>query len=350
MIPGPDLRIAVGYLIVMKLGVSLWLAHTVPGALLSSANQPPQSWRLRWLKSLLSFLYVGPLVIWVFGPAWLWSGQIPLPAGWSWIGIAPAAAAIVLWGWSFQKGAPLSREGVTTASDQDGARGPYRWIRYPCELCDALFYISAAWVAANWIVLIGAAAVTLAVRLVLIPQLETGRRAAWGPEYDAVRKSTGVLLPVLGPKSQREYTVPKRFGMAAIVALLTTFGIVFGVLRYWQTPPVVYLFVASEIVAICLAQILFGSAPRIGSIATGAVLLPFWVSLTVEDRLVNLMSPEVFWISVVTLVAFGGLLGYCIGALAAGFFLVMDMLDGSLPGQTSAAADNPLGRGLDARR
>jgi len=139
--------------------------------------------------------------------------------------------------------------------------------------------------------------------------------------------------------------------MAAIVALLTTFGIVFGVLRYWETPPVVYLFVASEIVAICLAQILFGSAPRIGSIATGAVLLPFWVSLTVEDRLVNLMSPEVFWISVVTLVAFGGLLGYCIGALAAGFFLVMDMLDGSLPGQTSAAAaDNPLGRGLDARR
>ena len=135
--------------------------------------------------------------------------------------------------------------------------------------------------------------------------------------------------------------------MAAIVALLTAFGIVFGVLKYWQTPPVVYLFVASEIVAICLAQILFGSAPRIGSITTGAVLLPFWVSLTVEDRLVNLMSPEVFWISLVSLVAFGGLLGYCIGALAAGFFLVMDMLEGALPSHTSSAPQPKTRWGTD---
>ena len=201
MIPGPDLRIAVGYLIVMRLGVSLWLSRATPGAWQTLGKKPPQDRRLRWLKSLLGLFYVGPLLIWVVGPAWLWSGQLPLPAGLLWVGIAPATAAIVLWGWSFQKGIQLSHGGVTIASQQDGQRGPYRWIRYPCEVCDALFYVSAAWVTGNWLVLIGAAAVTLAVRLLLIPRVETGRRAAWGPEYDAVAKSTGILLPVLGPKS-----------------------------------------------------------------------------------------------------------------------------------------------------
>ena len=89
-----------------------------------------------------------------------------------------------------------------------------------------------------------------------------------------------------------------------------------------------YLFVASEVVAICLGQIVFGSAPRGVSTVTGAVLLPFWVWASERIHTELGAVPDNYLLAMYGfLVAFGGLLGYCIGALAAGFFLVTDLFE-----------------------
>jgi len=288
MIPEPDLRIAVGYLFVMKLGFRCGWPTSLP------VRQAP------WYPTRRRDSdFAGSSPCWTYATsAPFWSGSSPPPGCCR--GSFPFPPDCSGWGPpppqppSSCGAGPVSRESTCLAGEwasrpiRSPSGGPYRWVRYPCEICDAAFYVSTAWVTGNGIVLVAAAAVTVAVRLTLIPRMETGRRAAWGPVYDSVAKSTGILLPVLGPKSRREYTVPKRFWHGGHRGPADDLRIVFGVLKYWQTHPVVYLFVASEIAAICLAQIVFGSAPRIGSIATGAVLLPLWVSLTVDDRLLNL--------------------------------------------------------------
>jgi hypothetical protein len=160
--------------------------------------------------------------------------------------------------------------------------------------------------------------------------------------YDAYVQATGAILPRISPPAQRQYKVPVRFGMAAIVALLTTFGVVFGVLKYIEAPPEVYLFVASEIAAVCLVQIMFGSMPRGASILTGAVLLPFWMTIYLRSP-PNWMTPGMVAMCYLFCFVFGGLLGYCLGALAAGFFLVMDLVDSALAvgGQTEHVASAP---------
>jgi hypothetical protein len=108
------------------------------------------------------------------------------------------------------------------------------------------------------------------------------------------------------------------------MGLLTVLAVIFGVLRAIESPPVVYLFVGSEIMAICLVQILFGSAPRGGSTVTGAILLPFWVYLTLKTPAIPVAYELILFTS---LIGFGALMGYCIGTLAAGFFLMMDLIE-----------------------
>jgi hypothetical protein len=163
------------------------------------------------------------------------------------------------------------------------------------------------------------------VRYVLVAGMETRRGEQIEGEDERQVRGIGVFLPDLGPAAYREYTVPKRFGMAAIVALVTVLAIAFGALKYWEAHPAIYLFVSSEIVAVCLAQIIFGSTPRGACALTGATLLPFWVLLTSSRP--SWLGMDLYILMLVSLFLFGGLLGYCLGALAAGFFLVTDLLE-----------------------
>ena len=71
---------------------------------------------------------------------------------------------------------------------------------------------------------------------------------------------------------------------------------------------------------------------------TGAILLPLWVFLTMKTRVVSLPFQLILTLF---LFAFGGLMGYCVGALAAGFFLMMDLIEPWLVRDTTAY-DLPL--------
>lgn len=124
------------------------------------------------------------------------------------------------------------------------------------------------------------------------------------------------------------YRVPRRFSIAEILAMMTVFGIVFGLLRVFQAHPAWYMFLGTQGVVICLVQMRFGSVPRGASTLVGCVFLPLWtwgMAAFGSSALPAQFSSS--WGDVPFAVAFGGLIGYCTGALAAGVFLILDMGD-----------------------
>ena len=209
--------------------------------------------------------------------------------------------------------------------------GPYHWLRHPQLLASSIFFLSLSVLANNGVVLISAILGVLLLRLVVAPAVETDLAEEYGKGYAQYRHRTGSFFVRLGRLPKAKYAVPRRFGLSAVLALTTIFAILFGALNYMHAPPVVYLFVSTEVSAICLVQIVFGSAPRSGSALAGAVLLPFWTAISLASYL-NQVSFAVVVVGCVIVVIFGALLGYCIGGLAAGFFLLLDLLEPYLPG------------------
>lgn len=133
--------------------------------------------------------------------------------------------------------------------------------------------------------------------------------------------------PALRPKT---YSVPRRFGMAALLAIMTALACLFGGLRFLEAPPVVYLFLGTEVMVICVAQMLYNAEPRRASVVAGAILLPVF-SLGSSFFLRGGGQVEAFcW--VIPSVAFGAFAGYLVGACVAGIFLLMDKLEPFLPG------------------
>jgi hypothetical protein len=137
-------------------------------------------------------------------------------------------------------------------------------------------------------------------------------------------------LPRLPTLEKAHYQVPQRFGLTAIIALLTALSVLFGGLNllhsYFPFPREVYFFAASQVVAVCIAQMVFGSAPRIVSAMAGAALLPAFLAIYLFLNGES-MSDAQLAVLIFVCVIFGGLIGYCIGAAAAGFFLATDWLE-----------------------
>ena len=130
------------------------------------------------------------------------------------------------------------------------------------------------------------------------------------------------------------YSVPQRFGISAILALTTLFAFLFAGLRAFNAPAVFYLFFGTLAVTICLAQMIFGQVPRLSSIASGALLLPFWVLVTAIIEEISGGGYNAIGFAVAsapfTLIA-GAFLGYLAGTVMAGFFLLLDLARGSKP-------------------
>lgn len=339
MFPSSEFRLAVAYLLFLKAVIHLFLRNgrgDLPLEPLLSGRSPS------YLRSGVHVLFVTPLLAFAAVPELLRDLQMLLPAWAQWIQIVPAAGSLLLpmWAW---RGLTAAEKEAEVDWDGLAAYGPFRRVRYPFEAGDVLFYGSLALLSGNGWAIGSAAVATLLLRYGVLPRCERARQEKWGQPYADYAATVGLLTPILGVVAQRQYTVPKRFGMAPIVALFTVFGVLFGVMRYWEAGAIYYLFVASEIVAICLGQILFGSTPRGISAMTGAALLPFWVWVSEQmHRQLGFVPDNYLPALYGMLMAFGALLGYCIGALAAGFFLVTDLLESwwhAPPGPSTSSPD-----------
>ncbi len=127
--------------------------------------------------------------------------------------------------------------------------------------------------------------------------------------------------------SSWEYRVPQRFSVAEILAMMTVFAFLFGALRGFGAPAALYLFLGTQAVVVCLVQMSFGAVPRGASAVVGCVFLPLWVVgmsfFGMVDGLGDLTATPR---NLPVFLAYGALLGYCTGTLAAGVFLVMRAL------------------------
>jgi hypothetical protein len=128
-----------------------------------------------------------------------------------------------------------------------------------------------------------------------------------------------------------DFVVPTTFGMSAILGLMTALAMLFACLRRLDAEPEFYFFFSVEAIAICLAQMLYGQAPRLASIIAGAVMLPAFTILAGMFRPDT--HPVVVLFLAILFVPLGALLGYLTGTCAAGIFLVMEYLEPYLQGQ-----------------
>ena len=123
-----------------------------------------------------------------------------------------------------------------------------------------------------------------------------------------------------------DFVVPKTFGMSAILGIVTALAVLFGFMRWLDAWPVLYFFFAVEAIVICIAQMVYGKAPRVASMLAGVVILPLFT--IVAATFMHSQDPVGLVLFVVIgSVPCGALLGYLTGTCAAGIFLVMDALE-----------------------
>lgn len=140
---------------------------------------------------------------------------------------------------------------------------------------------------------------------------------------------------------EAEYQVPTRFGIGAILGMLTVFALLFGGFRWFSAPASYYYFVATLGLLVCFAQIVWGGVPRSASLWAGTVFLPLWsigyLLLTGE-----LMTGESFAAVLIGIPCFaiaGAAVGYAVGTLAAGCFMAADVIESALLARRDVAVD-----------
>jgi hypothetical protein len=133
------------------------------------------------------------------------------------------------------------------------------------------------------------------------------------------------------------FKVPERFGMSAILGIMTALAVLFGGLKLLDADPLVYLFFGVQGLLICVVQMFHGRSPRFASSVAGAVILPVFVMCA---ALFSRHGPPAGAVAcMMTMgVPIGGFLGYLTGTCAAGIFLIMDALEPYMQGQRPAAA------------
>ena len=126
---------------------------------------------------------------------------------------------------------------------------------------------------------------------------------------------------LLGIKTEpARYRVPQRFGMSAILGIMTALAVLFGIFHLSNAEPIVYLFFGLQTLVICVAQMFSGKAPRVASVIAGLILGPFFMPYVFASELPPWGPKRGLVIVLLTVfgVPAGALLGYLTGACAAG--------------------------------
>jgi hypothetical protein len=143
-----------------------------------------------------------------------------------------------------------------------------------------------------------------------------------------IHAADGYFLALQRPP---DFAVPKTFGMSAIFGIMTALALLFAALRWLNAFPEVYFFLSGLAIAICVAQMAYGKAPRLASVVAGGLILPlvFIVAAVLSG---DSMRIGLAILIAIPLLPCGALLGYLTGTCAAGIFLVMNYLEIYLQG------------------
>jgi hypothetical protein len=157
--------------------------------------------------------------------------------------------------------------------------------------------------------------------------------------------------------STADYQVPKRFGMGPLMGMMLLYSLIFAALRWLDAYHWMYLFLGLLGVVIGFGQMQGESNPRFSSILTGAIALPGCL-LAVFVFLGFMQGGVGFWDLLgaacvgFVLIFVGGIVGYVVGTVLAGVFLVGDQAEQAFyrwTGQTAAdVSDSDVSHGAPA--
>lgn len=368
----PDLRIALAFVLLLR-WASPWFAAKSPIVGEIEAWQAEAARRSRWPRYLTWALWILPLLPFLIAgeSPFRWLSQIlsQLPPSGrpgialelpilAWLNLIIAVGCLLATIW-LSKRAPATpyqappspaSEPTPTADSQTRLStefwpAPYRVVRYPQWSIDALLVLVAHLLAisidSTQVVLLATYSLgCCALVWFVLPQEEIFWQRYCGSRYGEFIGRTGRLLPQLPQipvQGRVGYVVPQRFGMSAIIALVTMFAVMFGILNAFQAQiteikfmPITHAFFGTLLLVVWVGQMRFPDSARMVSALAGAVLLPAFAVYAIQPATSQHVGFFVF-----TLGPIGGLIGYCMGATAAGFFLFAAWIGPHLPGGRS---------------
>ena len=130
------------------------------------------------------------------------------------------------------------------------------------------------------------------------------------------------------PPSRRIYSVPRRYDPATLFVVSLAYALLFGFMRSVGFPPIAFAVVAGFVTLVGLSQaILFGGkAPRQASAVAGiGAFLVVQVPVLAECALRHLQDLGILVACLpLTAILPGAMLGYVVGVLIGGVFLVAE--------------------------
>jgi hypothetical protein len=123
------------------------------------------------------------------------------------------------------------------------------------------------------------------------------------------------------------YSAPRRFDLASIFVVTAAYSILLGALSLMSTPPGVMVVVAGMLGIIAATQAMYQHVanPRGVSIVTGSIVFAIVcgiISLTIR----GVLSGSLFVDVIIVGLPCGAILGYLMGTVVGGVFLVADMM------------------------
>jgi hypothetical protein len=127
------------------------------------------------------------------------------------------------------------------------------------------------------------------------------------------------------------YSVPQRFGLTSIFALITLMAILFGSLRQVEAHPGVYFSLSVTTLVVCVVQMFHGKWPRFVSALAGAAAMPICFAISLElwpSRYLHIVGRDtaLLWGTLFFIPA-GAFVGYLSGTCLAGIFLIQDLVE-----------------------
>ena len=308
-----------------------------------------------WIGPLLPFLFSGesPLswFAWFFPRLATIRSSPGLADAWPilpWLLLLAAVTCLLLSIWLRTRPQPVAGDAATPESATVEAAIPsrFRVVRFPHWLVDMALVLSVCLAAVSidsnqFLALPAFVLGCLGLWLFVLPAEDELWRRYLGDGYAEFAGRTGRILPRL-PQVEVggtiEYVVPQRFGMSAIIALVTMFAMIFGTLNLVQSQiteirvtPLVHLFFGGLLMLVWIGQMRFAKQARMVSALAGAILLPSFVLFGVQG-----LQRGQYLSVIITLGILGAVMGYCMGAMAAGFFLFAAWIGPHLPGARRA--------------
>lgn len=176
----------------------IMLMKTLRGPSSGDAITFKESWLNMVVRSILGFLLLAILVVYILYPQWMSWSALPLPAWLRWIGAGLVVLGLLLMLWTHHTlGQNFSATLHVREQHTLVVEGPYRWVRHPLYSTMYVLLIAFFLLSANWF--IGLAS-TVGLTLVVASRVKREEMLMiekFGDRYREYMSHTGRFLPRL---------------------------------------------------------------------------------------------------------------------------------------------------------